>query len=158
VNLSATPNSGYTFSSWTGNVANASSASTTVTMNAPQSVVANFASASAPASGLTFTPPSVSFGTVSLSGGTSQLLTVTNTSTTAIKFTDIWLSSLQGATFQDLTYDGGCHSSLAAGKSCQITLSLWPSQVGSVSAILNLQDNAPGSPQQISVSATVTAP
>ena len=72
VNLSATPNSGYTFSSWTGNVANASSASTTVTMNAPQSVVANFASASAPASGLTFTPPSVSFGTVSLSGGTSH--------------------------------------------------------------------------------------
>jgi uncharacterized repeat protein (TIGR02543 family) len=158
VNLSATPNSGYTFSSWTGNVANASSASTTVTMNAPEAVVANFASASAPASGLTFTPPSVSFGTVSLSGGTSQLLTVTNPGTTAIKFTDIWLSSLQGATSQDLTYDGGCHSSLAAGKSCQITLSLWPSQVGSVSAILNLQDNAPGSPQQIAVSATVVAP
>lgn len=158
VNLSATPNSGYTFSSWTGNVANASSASTTVTMNAPEAVVANFASTSAPASGLTFTPPSVSFGTVSLSGGTSQLLTVTNPGTTAIKFTDIWLSSLQGATSQDLTYDGGCHSSLAAGKSCQITLSLWPSQVGSVSAILNLQDNAPGSPQQIAVSATVVAP
>ena len=70
-------------------------------------------------------------------------MTVTNTGTSAIKFTDIWLSSLQGATSQDLTYDGGCHSSLAAGKSCQITLSLWPSQVGSVSAILNLQDTPP---------------
>jgi hypothetical protein len=42
VNLSATANSGYMFSGWTGPVANASSASTTVTMNAPESVTANF--------------------------------------------------------------------------------------------------------------------
>ena len=158
VNLSATANSGYTFSSWTGNEANASSASTTVTMSAPQSVVANFGSTSAPASGLTFAPPSVSFGTVSLSGGSSQILTVTNGGTTAVKFTKIWLSALQGVTSEDLTYDGGCTSSLAAGKSCKISLSLWPSQVGAVSAILNLQDNAVGSPQQISVTATVTSP
>jgi hypothetical protein len=121
-------------------------------------VVANFGSTSAPASGLTFAPPSVSFGTVSLSGGSSQILTVTNGGTTAVKFTKIWLSALQGATSEDLTYDGGCTSSLAAGKSCKISLSLWPSQVGAVSAILNLQDNAVGSPQQISVTATVTSP
>ena len=156
VNLSATANSGYTFTNWTGNVASANSAATTVAMSAPQVVVANFASSSAPT--LIFTPSSISFGSVSLSGGTSQMLTVTNDGTTTITFSDIWLSSLQGATSQDLTYDGGCRHSLAAGKSCQITLSLWPSQVGSVSAILNLQDNAPGSPQQISVSATVVAP
>jgi uncharacterized repeat protein (TIGR02543 family) len=158
VNLSATPSSGYTFSGWTGNVASASSSSTTVAMSAPQTVVANFTSASAPPSGLTFTPPSVSFGTVSLSGGSSQILTVTNNGTTAVKFTKIALGSLQGATSQDLTYDGGCTSSLAAGKSCKITLSLWPSQTGPVSAILSLQDNAAGSPQQVSVNATVTAP
>jgi hypothetical protein len=48
VNLLATPNSGYTFSSWTGNVASASSASTTVTMSAPQSVTANFSAVIAP--------------------------------------------------------------------------------------------------------------
>lgn len=42
VNLSATPKSGYAFSNWTGNVANASSASTTITMSGPQSVTANF--------------------------------------------------------------------------------------------------------------------
>ena len=158
VNLSATVSSGYTFSGWTGNVASASSPSTTVAMSAPQTVVANFTSASAPPSGLTFTPLSVSFGTVSLSGGSSQTLTVTNNGTTAVKFTKIALGSLQGATSQDLTYDGGCTSSLAAGKSCKITLSLWPSQTGPVSAILSLQDNATGSPQQVSVNATVTAP
>jgi hypothetical protein len=43
VPLLATPNSGYTFSTWTGNVASASSTSTSVTMNAPQNVTANFA-------------------------------------------------------------------------------------------------------------------
>jgi hypothetical protein len=48
VPLLATPNSGYTFSSWTGNVASASSASTSVTMNAPQSVTANFTAIAGP--------------------------------------------------------------------------------------------------------------
>jgi hypothetical protein len=43
VNLTATPNSGYKFTSWTGNVASSTSASTSITMNAPQTVVANFA-------------------------------------------------------------------------------------------------------------------
>jgi hypothetical protein len=42
VDLTATANSGYAFSSWTGSVANAASASTTVTMKAPQSVTASF--------------------------------------------------------------------------------------------------------------------
>jgi hypothetical protein len=42
VSLTATPATGYAFSGWSGNVANAKSASTTIAMNAPQSVVANF--------------------------------------------------------------------------------------------------------------------
>jgi hypothetical protein len=48
VNLSATPNSGYSFTSWTGSVASAGSASTTITMSAPESVAANFASVATP--------------------------------------------------------------------------------------------------------------
>jgi subtilisin-like proprotein convertase family protein len=40
--LQATANDGYTFSSWTGPVANPSNATTTVTMNQPQTVSANF--------------------------------------------------------------------------------------------------------------------
>jgi hypothetical protein len=42
VNLQATPNSGYVFTSWSGSVANASNTSTTVTMSAPQTVSAAF--------------------------------------------------------------------------------------------------------------------
>lgn len=42
VSLTATPATGYQFSSWSGNVANTKSASTTIALNAAQSVVANF--------------------------------------------------------------------------------------------------------------------
>lgn len=42
VNITATPASGYAFSSWTGDVANSSSSSTTVTMDTDQTVTANF--------------------------------------------------------------------------------------------------------------------
>ena len=48
VNLTATPNPGYAFSSWTGTVASASNASTTVTMSAPESVTANFTAVTPP--------------------------------------------------------------------------------------------------------------
>ena len=41
--LSASPNSGFAFSNWTGSVADPNSANTTITMTAPQSVTANFA-------------------------------------------------------------------------------------------------------------------
>ena len=42
VNLAASANPGYKFLSWTGNVANPNSASTTVTMTQPQTVIADF--------------------------------------------------------------------------------------------------------------------
>ena len=42
VSLTATPAAGYAFTSWTGSVANANSATTTITMSAPQTVTANF--------------------------------------------------------------------------------------------------------------------
>ena len=42
VNITATANVGYVFSNWTGGVANSTSASTTVTMDADKTVTANF--------------------------------------------------------------------------------------------------------------------
>ena len=75
-----------------------------------------------------------------------------------MKFSKISLGSLQNVTAKDLTYDGGCMSPLAPGKTCNITLSLWPSNVGAVSAILTLKDDAAGSPQMVAITATVIAP
>jgi hypothetical protein len=48
VPLTAMANTGYAFSSWTGSVANPGSASTTVTMSAPETVTANFAASATP--------------------------------------------------------------------------------------------------------------
>ena len=42
VNLTATSNPGYVFAGWTGNVASASNASTTITMSRPETITANF--------------------------------------------------------------------------------------------------------------------
>ncbi len=42
VNLTATPNKGYVFTGWTGEVANSSTARTTLTMSAPETVTATF--------------------------------------------------------------------------------------------------------------------
>ena len=66
VAIAATPASGYQFSSWTGSVASGTSASTTVTMSAPETVVANFASGQAPAAVTVFAPGQDAIG-VSLS-------------------------------------------------------------------------------------------
>jgi len=65
--ITATANSGYTFNGWTGTVASASSASTTVTMSAPETVVANFSSAT----GITIqtSPPGLQF---TVDGGVAQ--------------------------------------------------------------------------------------
>jgi DNA/RNA endonuclease G (NUC1) len=65
----ATPAAGYAFTNWTGNVANPNSASTTIAMNAPQSVTANFHALVTPT--LAWAPPAdIVYGTAL---GASQL-------------------------------------------------------------------------------------
>jgi uncharacterized repeat protein (TIGR02543 family) len=60
VKLSAAATSGYTFSNWTGKVASSTSASSTITMNAPQTVTANFVSPAAQTSTKLTSSPSPS--------------------------------------------------------------------------------------------------
>ncbi len=54
VTLTATAKVGYTFTGWTGNVANANAVATTVTMNSPQTVSANFAAVSGGGSSINY--------------------------------------------------------------------------------------------------------
>jgi RHS repeat-associated protein len=98
VNLSATPASGYNFASWTGAVASASSATTTVSMNAPQTVTANFNPA----------PPTFSLGaspaTRTVTAGSDAIYTISASSlggafTNTIALTATGLPSGATATF-----------------------------------------------------------
>ena len=75
ITVTATPNSGYTFSSWSGAAANASSASTTVTMSGAESVTANFSGGSSSCS-FSFNPASASLPAT----GTSTVETCPNSS------------------------------------------------------------------------------
>ncbi|HTX39950.1 MAG TPA: FG-GAP-like repeat-containing protein, partial [Bryobacteraceae bacterium] len=75
VNISATPNSGYVFSGWTGPASSASSASTTVTMSAPETVIAGFSGSSGSCS-LTLGAPGASLPPT----GTSTIETCPNNS------------------------------------------------------------------------------
>ena len=75
VSLSAVPNAGYVFAGWTGNVANATAASTAVSMSSPQNVTANFQLANSAVNyGAGFTAGGMSLnGTAALSGTALQL-------------------------------------------------------------------------------------
>jgi YD repeat-containing protein len=72
VPLAATAATGFQFSGWTGPVANASSASTSITMTAPEMVTASFSSLT----GITIqtTPPGLQF---TIDSGTPQTLSLT---------------------------------------------------------------------------------
>ncbi len=155
VPLTATPNAGFTFSSWTGNVANANSASTTITMSAPESVTANFTQNSPI---ITLNPTSINFGTVYLLTAKTHNVTVQNTGTASATITSISITPGAGTNKDDYTFLSFCPKNLPAGKSCTITVFFFAGNIGNPSATLNVYDNAAGSPQQVSMTATVINP
>jgi Divergent InlB B-repeat domain/Abnormal spindle-like microcephaly-assoc'd, ASPM-SPD-2-Hydin len=154
VPLTATANAGYNFSNWTGNVANSTSASTTITMTAPQSVTANFTAAPQ----LSVTPSSINFGTVYLYNLKDQNVTVKNIGTVSVTINSVSLTLGSGTNKDDFTLVNLCPKTLAVGKSCVINVIFLAGNIGSLSATIDVNDSAAGSPQQVSLSATVINP
>jgi hypothetical protein len=153
VTLTATPSAGYVFSNWTGPVASSTSASTTVTMNAAETVTANFVSA------LTVTPASFSFGTVYLGTITTTEVIVTNSGTSAITISNPLISILKGGDSSEFVSVNLCPKSLPAGGHCTITVSFLAGPFYTPqTATLSVMDNAPGNPQTVMMSATVINP
>jgi sugar lactone lactonase YvrE len=152
VNLSATPNAGYTFSSWTGNVASTSSATTTVTMNAPQSVTANFSAISLAAA---LRPVALSFTATTGTPSAAQTATLSNTGNVPLAITSI---TIAGADPGDFSQTNNCGSSLVAGSSCSIYVTFTPAAASTYTATLTVADNAAGSPQTTALSGTGSAP
>jgi hypothetical protein len=151
VNLTATPNSGYNFSSWTGSVASAGSSSTTVTMSAPQTVTANFI-ATLPA--VTLTPPTLTFTAITGATSAAQSATLTNTGNAALAISGISLTGSGAASFGQTNT---CGSTLAPGANCAISITFTPSSAATFAAALSVADNAAGSPHTVTLSGTGTA-
>lgn len=109
VTVTATPNTGYNFQNWSGNVANINNASTTVTMNQPQTITANFA-----ISNVNVTVNTAPAGLmVSIDGGAAQSAPVSVTWQVGTNHT-ISTSSPQGSSGTQFTFanwsDGGAIS------------------------------------------------
>jgi Domain of unknown function DUF11/FG-GAP-like repeat/Putative binding domain, N-terminal len=153
VNLVATPNAGFMFNNWTGNVASASSASTTISMNTPQSVTANFGAIPVPVASLT--PTSLSFTAQTGATSAAQTATLKNTGNAALNISSI---TLTGANPTDFAQTNTCGESLAAGASCSIAITFTPASAASFAATVSIADNAAGSPQTVSLTGTGTAP
>jgi hypothetical protein len=99
--------------------------------------------------------PTVSLSTNSLSfsnqtvgtQSAAQSITLTNTSTVSLSVSGISASG-------NFTQTNTCGSSLNAGSNCSISVTFSPATTGSLSGSVSITDNAPGSPQSISLSGT----
>jgi len=98
---------------------------------------------------------SLTFGNQAV--GTSsapQTVTLSNTGTGGLKIGSI---AITGSNSSDFTETNTCGGSVAAGKNCTIKVTFTPTAAGSRSASVSITDNAPGSPQAVSLSGTGTA-
>ena len=153
INLAATPASGYTFVNWTGAVANSSSPTTNVTLNAPQTVTANFTLSPAPI--VAITPAALTF--TLLSGVTSapQTVQLNNTGNAVLAVASV---TIAGSNPTNFAQTNTCGTSLSAGASCTVAVTFTAAAAGTFSATLNVADNAAGSPQTVTLSGTATTP
>jgi len=104
--------------------------------------------------------PIVNLSPVSLSfsGGfqlLGQFVIMSNTGNATLTITRL---AVTGTNASDFGQTNTCGSSLAAGAKCTISVTFKPSAGGVRTAALSITDNAPHSPQTVSLSGTSTAP
>jgi hypothetical protein len=103
---------------------------------------------------ITISPSSVNFGTVSSGKTAKQTVTVSNPGTATVTFTSIKVTNATDR--DDFSATSYCGSSLAAGKSCSITVKFSSDDSGTRTANLTLTDSAAGSPQNVPMTGVVS--
>ncbi len=123
--------------------------------NSPQAVPLAGLGLAAPVVGLS--PPNLIFAAQGLNtASVPQSVTVTNTGTAALTISGM---TLGGADNGDFGLTQNCGGPLAAGANCTITVTFTPTAAGTRVAVINIADNAQGSPQQVTLSgAAILAP
>jgi hypothetical protein len=103
-----------------------------------------------PSAGVGLSTTSLTFGNTPVGLTSSpQTITVTNPGGVALSITSIGLT---GANPTDFSLVTTCGPSLAAGGSCTAVVMFTPLTSGNLSASVTVTDNAPGSPQTVSLS------
>jgi uncharacterized repeat protein (TIGR01451 family) len=156
VSIQALPNSGNHFTNWTGNVAQPSNPSTTVTMSQAQTVTANFA-AGAPSADLQVT---VNDGKTATVAGASNTYTIVVSNAgpsyvTGAVVKDTFPATLTGITFTATQTGGATGFSLSGSGNINNTLTLPPGSAVTYKATGKLSPAATGT---LSDTATVTVP
>jgi hypothetical protein len=103
---------------------------------------------------ISFSPTSLNLGNVSLGQSLQGTITITNTGTSSLTFSGI---KMTGGNRGDFSQTNTCGTSLATNKSCAVTVTFTPLAVGVRSTSLSVTDNAPGSPQLVSIIGTGVA-
>ena len=100
-------------------------------------------------------PTSLNFGnqTVGIASA-SQKVTLSNTGNIALTIS----IGITGANSSDFGQTSTCGSSVAAGGSCTITVTFTPTASGTRNAAITITDNAPNSPQSVSLTGVGVVP
>jgi hypothetical protein len=102
----------------------------------------------------TLSATSLTFATQLLSTtSAAQVVTLSNYGSMTLGIKGI---TIMGVDQGDFSQANTCGSSVAVGASCTISVTFKPTQIGTRTATLSIADNAPGSPQTVSLSGTGT--
>jgi Bacterial Ig-like domain (group 3)/Abnormal spindle-like microcephaly-assoc'd, ASPM-SPD-2-Hydin len=100
-------------------------------------------------------PTSLNFGNKTVGDGQGyQTVTLTNTGNIALTITSIAVNLSNGGYTQINT----CGTSVAAGASCTYSLTWNPAKAGTMTGSITFTDNAPGSPQTVSLTGVGVTP
>jgi hypothetical protein len=96
-------------------------------------------------------PPNLNFGVVNVGQNKSLATMLTNVGNTTLTINSIIIT---GTDSDEFTQTNTCDGSVGPGKSCTITVTFKPTEVGGDSAAVTISDNGGGSPQQVPLSGT----
>jgi hypothetical protein len=101
-------------------------------------------------------PQLLNFGNVALGFSSNPMVaTFSNTSNVKINISSIGIT---GAAAADYSKTSTCGATLAVGASCTITVTFTPTAVGSRATAVDIADDAPNSPQIVSLTGTAIPP
>jgi uncharacterized repeat protein (TIGR03803 family) len=102
---------------------------------------------------VTLSPTSLNFGNQNVNTtSAAKTVTLTNSGNATLNLSGVAASA--GFAISKNT----CGSSLGAGKTCKVSVTFTPTQPGSITGNLSFTDNAPGSPQAVTLSGIGLAP
>ncbi|HVT96464.1 MAG TPA: choice-of-anchor D domain-containing protein [Acidobacteriaceae bacterium] len=108
---------------------------------------------------LNINPSSIDFGTLYLGSIVTKIVTVTNTGTGAVTIHDPLIAIVKGGNSKEFVTLNLCPKSLAAGKSCVMTVTFIAGPYYTPqTATLTINDSAAGSPHTVPLTATVINP